>query len=390
MKQSIIISSDALESQSAEWNELLTQSPANTLFLTWEWMTSWLAASTSPVQLCVVTSRDECGRLVGILPLYRTKLRLVNTVPFSCLRMVGDYRSGSEYTDAITRPEDAQAIVDALVSHLASGPVAWDCLWIPRMAGWTGGCDRLVAACHRAGFHVRRRRATFSAFDLPPTMDEYMASLSSSTRSGLRRQARRVLDSPGVTISECTRAEDCRRYLDALYALHARRWQSVGQPGGFVRAGVTEFYERFVPVAVARGWARIYALECRHEIKAIQVGYAFNGVFHQLQEGFDPGYNDGAGNALRFKIIERCIAEGMVSYDFLGGFSEHKRRWGARERGGYDLFVGRRTLKNSILFRYGVWPTGRYLTERNPIDYTRSIGPFARAAGGTASPGSHA
>ena len=118
-------------------------------------------------------------------------------------------------------------------------------------------------------------------------------------------------------------------------------------------------------MAWERGWLRFFAVREGPAFKAVQIGYVYDGVFHQLQEGFDPAGLAGIGNVLRGKAIEASIQEGVRAYDFLGGFGEHKRRWGARPRIGYDLLLGRRSLRTLPLFAAGFWPTGRYL---RPVD----------------------
>ena len=63
-------------------------------------------------------------------------------------------------------------------------------------------------------------------------------------------------------------------------------------------------------------------------------------------------------------VIEQCIDAGVQDYDFLGGVSEHKRRWGAQERDGCDLFIAHPSkLKNKLLFSTEVWPSGRFIDE---------------------------
>ena len=84
-------------------------------------------------------------------------------------------------------------------------------------------------------------------------------------------------------------------------------------------------------------------------------------MFHSLQEGFDPDATKGIGNVLRARVIARCIEEKLAGYDFLGTMSDHKRRWGAEERLGWDFLIGRPSLKNRLLFSRKIWPTGRYL-----------------------------
>ena len=164
------------------------------------------------------------------------------------------------------------------------------------------------------------------------------------------------------------RAEDLPAYLEALFELNHRRWSKEGMVGTFRRKPLERaFYTRFAKVALANGWLRLFALRLGDEIKAIQYGYAYNGTFFQMQEGFDPEAPAGIGNVLRAHVIDACVLEGIHTYDFLGEHTEHKRRWLARERSGQDLFVTHSAPLSTTLRTLRVWPTGRYL---RPVNIT--------------------
>jgi CelD/BcsL family acetyltransferase involved in cellulose biosynthesis len=181
-------------------------------------------------------------------------------------------------------------------------------------------------------------------------------------RAEVRKRRREVFGRLEGSISRCASEKDLDPLLDALLSLNHSRWLSTGQPGSFVRKPLEErFYREFTRFALARGWLRLVAVKIGGELKAAQIGYVYGDVFYSLQEGFDPEGPPGVGNALRSRVIEDCIAEGVQTYDFLGGFTEHKRRWLAKPRYGHDLFIGRRHNKNALLFAIGFWPTGRYL-----------------------------
>jgi CelD/BcsL family acetyltransferase involved in cellulose biosynthesis len=356
----------AIEALAGEWNPLLERSGANSVFLTWEWMSSWLEAAGGAVRPLVATARDEAGDLVGLAPLYGTSLVLGRLLRYRALRVLGDDQTGSEYADWIVEPrreeETSRALAEALVRD--GGP--WDCLWIPRVAGWTGARRRLAEPFARLGLHVRERPAVFSAVELPDAYAAYLRLLPNKTRAALVRKTRDTF-AGGTRLAECRSEGERTELLDALFALNHRRWSAAGQVGTFVRKPFeARFYRAFTRRALERGWLRLFALRTADAFQAVQIGYAYGGAFHQLQEGFDPATSSGAGNVLRGQVIERCIAEGLGTYDFLGGFTEHKKRWLARERRGCDLFIGRRTLKNALVFTPGLWPTGRYLRVAPP------------------------
>src|SRR5205807_8631901 len=53
------------------WDRLVCESAANTIFLTWEWVTAWWAAYGSPGDLRILVFSDEDGVPRGIAPMRR-------------------------------------------------------------------------------------------------------------------------------------------------------------------------------------------------------------------------------------------------------------------------------------------------------------------------------
>ena len=58
------------------WNQLLSRSDSDTIFLTWEWLSSWWEAYTGPTDdLHIIVVRDQGGQITGIAPFFLTKQR---------------------------------------------------------------------------------------------------------------------------------------------------------------------------------------------------------------------------------------------------------------------------------------------------------------------------
>lgn len=360
MKAALLRSWDDFASLEPEWNSLLARSGANSIFLTWDWIKAWSETAGSRFQPLIVTVRDQAGALAGIAPFYVASMHLVRIIPYRALRIMGDYPTGAEYGDWILDPAMEEAAANAIVEKLLEARDLWDCIWMPNVAGWTGGQARMVEAARRSGWFCHSRPVSFAYVSLPSTFDEYLSSLSAKKRHQVRVELKRCNN--GVTLRECTAPEELPQYLDSLFTLHFQRWSSVGEEGSFRRKPLeAEFYRAFTPRALQKGWLRLFALEEKGAAKAAQIGYAYEGVFHSLQEGFAPDAAKGIGNALRAHIIDRCIREKLHGYDFLGEMSDHKRRWAAEERIGFDLLIGHPGWKTRLLFRKEIWPTGRYL-----------------------------
>lgn len=362
MRVELIESWSGVRQLAPEWDDLLERSSADTVFLRWDWLVSWLDVVGCQTTAFVITVRDAEGRLIGAAPLYILEYRLLRIVRYRVLRIMGDYPTGGEYPAWIAERGRENVILDVISRFLQSQATRWDCLWIPNLAGWTRPLEDLTEACLASGFFLRRRKVEFGFTELPGSTEEFLETVSANMRSNLRRQLKKILGQPCVAIERCRDEASLGTFLEALFDLHYRRWQLKGEIGSFRRKpNERRFYSCFAPKALAHGWLRIYALKDHGAIKAIQIGYVYNRVFHLLQEGFDPDYTDGAGNVLRYKVFEDCIRDGIAAYDFLGELSEHKRRWAAKSRVGANIFAGARNGKNALLFLTGVWPTGRYL-----------------------------
>ncbi len=362
-----------LDRLAGDWNELLRDSKANTVFLTWEWISTWLDTVYPDAPLFVVAVRDSEDRLMAIAPFYLSDLSLSGLLKYKCLRIFGDCQSGAEYGDIIVRGGFEDAAMNCLVQELLTHSSVWDCIWIPNMAGWTGVHERFSKVCTEFGLYMHKRSREFSMVTLPGAHEAYLKQLSRNRREQIRRKTRQAEKSHDVESICCDHRDELPRVLSDLFVLHRRRWESVGQAGSFVRRPLMQrFYESFAPIALQRGWLHLHALKVDGVVRAIQYGYAYDGVFSQLQEGYDPDVFDGVGNVLRNHVIRTCIENGVREYDFLGGFTEHKRRWGAEVREGLDLLIGRRSLRNRLLFWRDIWPTGRFLQQGRPANEGRS------------------
>jgi CelD/BcsL family acetyltransferase involved in cellulose biosynthesis len=345
-----------------EWNKLVERSRSASLFLTWEWLDSWMSVHDVGSSLFVICVRTPDGQLAGAAPFYMQQHMLLRAIPYRVLQLIGDVNSGAEYltwaADAAHELEVTRTIITALRDHQRD----WDLIWMPKLDWWSPFNVELSATLKREGFMVNSRPIPFSTVPLPDRFDAFLERMSANRRQQIRRTMRRILNKPGVEVYRVTTVSEVPKALGALFQLHNSRWQSIGHEGLFQRNPLERsFYERFVPVALQQGWLAMYVLTDHGEAKAVQLGYIYHGAMLQLQEGFDPDYLPHVGNALRAHVINDCINQGVREYDFLGGRSEHKRRWLAGERSGADMLIAPSKIRSLPIMLVGIWPTGAYL-----------------------------
>ncbi|MBL3588992.1 MAG: GNAT family N-acetyltransferase [gamma proteobacterium endosymbiont of Lamellibrachia anaximandri] len=344
-----------------DWGALLKNAWADTVFLTWDWIQAWREAVNEAVEPFVVVVRDDKGDLVGLAPFYMAELRLLNLVSFKTLRIMADYATGAEYPDWIVSRHVEKEAVQAIVSALLEAKGRWDTIWMPHMTGWTGNIENISSACQAGGLPHRYRATRFGYFDLPETMAQFEAHFFGDRLQELRDERSALLCREDLEIIRCTNKADLPGLLDALFELHDRRWSLAGGAGR--KPYAAEFYRLFVQRVFDEGLLRLMAITDGGKIKAIQIGSIYNNHYLLLQEALNPDAAPGMGEVLRTLVIEDCINAGVKGYDFLMGADEEKRRWGAKERSGCDLFIGSPNLKARLLFSKEIWPTGRFLTQ---------------------------
>src|SRR6185436_14236646 len=114
MKVEVLGGFDALDEQ--RWNGLVERSSSRSVFLTWQWQTSWTRAFADGRPLQILTVIDDGGALAGILPLYEGEAG-------GC-RIVGG-EDVSDYLDLIAAPGAEGAVWEALLQHRAAHPAVW-------------------------------------------------------------------------------------------------------------------------------------------------------------------------------------------------------------------------------------------------------------------------
>src|SRR5690242_7838695 len=95
-----IQSEEGLRELKGSWSELLRHCASDTVFLTWEWLTSWWSAYGIPGELRILAAFDEGDVLRGLAPLRcGTLQRYHQSAP--ALTLMGDGSNDSDYLDFI-------------------------------------------------------------------------------------------------------------------------------------------------------------------------------------------------------------------------------------------------------------------------------------------------
>jgi CelD/BcsL family acetyltransferase involved in cellulose biosynthesis len=348
-----------------EWNALLAQSPADTPFLTWEWLRTWWRCFGRDLRLNIVAVRAD-GRLVALAPLCMRGWEWRRLRLFRRISLLGaplpTGNVGSDYLDlVVAAPGEG---VEALVSVLAAAGRALDLTPISKGASTV---DRVARRLTDAGWTTTETEVGLCPIvDLAgQTWESYLATLRREHRYTVGRKLRKLQKDFDVTFEAVRDEADRRAALGHLIALHEQRWREKGESDAFHTPALRSFHEEFTRLALARGWLRLYLLKLDGAPAAALYGLRYGETFHFYQSGFDPRYaRYGVGVATMALSIEAALAEGTRRYDMLHGTEEYKFHWANTVR---------------PLVRYELYPpTARGACARGLTQLYSALRPMAR------------
>ena len=306
----VIETPEELERLCPEWLELWRRSPGATPFQSPMWLLPWWRAFGSDA-LSTIVARDASGALTGVLPLY-----IVRDGDESLGMFLGS--GNSDYLDAIGSADLAPlADLDCQLWDLQQLRPTSPLLNAPLPSGLA---DRVLD-------HDR-----CPILPIENAGDELQNLISTHFRKKIRYY-RRALERIAPVTTESPTSETLEVFIDALYALHAARWQKRGLPGVLDDDVVQRFHREAARGLLDTGALRMYAIRLGERIAAVFYGFAHAGTVYYYLSGYDPELERlSIGTLIVAHAIEQAVREGAATFDFLRGAEEYKYAWGAKDR----------------------------------------------------------
>jgi len=329
----------AFEGLREEWTELLRDSPADCLFLTWEWCFAWWRHLAGARRLSLLTVHRQ-GRLIALAPLAVRPRSLRRLLPWPGLELLGTGIAGSDYLDLIVRRGHEREALAALADALVADNLVLELTQLPRAGS---------AAAELAARLGQRDWATSeSPVNVCPfialsghSWASYLASLGSAHRYNFQRRLRNLTKQFDVCFEQVGCEAERRAALEVLVELHNRRWDQRGGSESFATGELRAFYDTVSRFGLERGWLRLFVLRLDGRPVAALHGYRYGATFSFYQAGFDPAFaRHSVGLVTMGLAIKAAIEDGAGEYDLLHGAEPYKFQWANRSRdlGRIELF----------------------------------------------------
>jgi len=333
LRNATVRSFDELETLRPEWDAFI-EGVGSDIYFTCDWLRVWWKHYGNGRRLVFVIIKGE-DRIVAALPFYVDRVR-AGPLSISVARFIGSHSTVPVFTPPIEAGYERDT-VRVLCSELLETEQC-DCVSLSPLSSVSRLNEGTLELCSDAPNVTVARSAPLGPhtfFQLPDTLEGYLASLTKKTRSNYRRDLKH-LSAMGELRSEMASPEDAERVFVSFVALHDAQWSNQGMAGHFGDWPESEAFNLDLVKAFApKGKLRICALYLDQRPISIQYGFVWGNVCYWRLPARDtrPAFEAlGLGRIGLVKLIEAMLAEGVRSIEAGPGHYDYKLRHGAEER----------------------------------------------------------
>ena len=308
-----------------QWKQLLSASPTQSAFLTWEWLFSWWQVYSEGKQLKLLTAWRG-SELAGIAPLMLEK-RKKSGLGLRVLTSLGTPQS--DIGGFIYGIGDTE-VVDTFFHHLADHKNEWDMI---ELNEFLESCPEQISM-----------KKVFSPRPLPIIDDihqhyyiplegdweNYKKNLPKKFRYNLGRAVRLAEEIGPVEFRHYTGASMNDEALQTIIEInrysHYPRLYNLPIEQVFLKTLSRQMADV--------GWFGVYLLYVNNQPVAYEFGFHYKDRFEDWRAGFDTrmASNISIGKALAMMVIEACYNQSNTEIDFLRGDEQYKLEWKPAKR----------------------------------------------------------
>lgn len=333
---------DGFAALQAEWNKLLQRSRYNTIFLTYEWQTTWWECLGEGDLWIVAFHRSDNNELVGIAPLYMvtpTGGRWAGKRKFNLVGCI----EVSDYLDMIVAQEWEQDVYAAFYGWLCSeNAPAWDVLDLCNLPQDSRTYQDFQQVVDTNAFAVEVTQEDVAPqFVLPRHYETYLQEqVEKKQRHEIRRKQRRAERETVANFYFVQPQDNLVAEIDDFVALQQASREDKAE---FMTPEMRHFFGKMAQRMQDAGWLRLCFLTLNGEKAATLLGFEYNRRYLLYNSGYDPESfpHLSPGWVLLSYTIQYAVAVGNQVFDFMQGNEEYKYRFGSKDYAVMRVVVSR-------------------------------------------------
>jgi CelD/BcsL family acetyltransferase involved in cellulose biosynthesis len=334
MHVEVFTADSAFHDLRAEWSQLLSQVPFQSVFFTPQWQETWWRHFGTTHQLHMLTVRSNEGTLQGLAPLMSR-----NGIDGSPrLELLGDLEL-CDYLDVLMLPAQQREVGRTVVEYLVGHGSDEMELCLQNLSQHSSTSEVFHDHLINCGLTVEVEQIeTCPTVVLPPDWEVYLATLRGKDRHELRRKLRRAEATARLAYRVTSDIAQLDEDVDTFVTLHRMSQQDAKQ--GFMTPEKEAFFRDMVRQLWPQGWLDLAFLSADGEPIATLCCFAYGSTYAAYNSGYHPAYAElSAGIVLFAERIRTAIARGFTAFDFMRGNEPYKYRFGAMDRPLYQLLA---------------------------------------------------
>ena len=320
----------SIQEVQADWESVLLECPADTLFLTPQWQQVWwdtFGDGRTMVGFSYHSSDGPAGDgVAAIAPLAKSG----GTVSF-----IGS-QDTCDYNDFAIKPGYEPGFYQALLDCMEEK----DCrlLRLDSLREDSPTLEHLPELARGRGYTVEvEQEDVTSGMDLPGTWDEYLALLNKKDRHELRRKLRRMDSQTDWRWYSVTEPAQVAERLGEFISLMRR---SRADKDEFMTPERETFFQNITQRMAELDQLKLYFLEMDGVTVATSLCFDYRGSRLLYNSGYDPDYAYySVGLLLNAMCLKDAIGLGLTYFDFLRGPEPYKAHLGGQQRSLYQMVV---------------------------------------------------
>lgn len=299
------------------WNALAARGDTRSIFQTYQWTRSWLAAYGDEYEAVFVTAFGP-GGVTGIAPLVVRRFPPRRRV----LRFLGDGRA--DYCDFLTGGRKAQVLSTLLSAALKAVP--WDVVEFGSLPARSRTVPMVQDICRRMGYSTLAEDQHTC-----PTLlvaGHERAARRIANKPSLRRAVNRFARDGSLVFRHLTTMAEIEPYLEVFFDQHVERWAGSDSPSLFLIERNRVFYRALASSLAVKGWILFSVVEFNGEPVAFHYGFDYGGAVLWYKPSFSLAYaSRSPGLVMVRDLIEYAIDHGRRELDFTVGDEPFKKRF---------------------------------------------------------------
>lgn len=312
------------------WGDLLYRCGNDNVFLSYEWIFSYLEVYESYENLFVIVAKYE-NEIIGICPFKTKKLNFGFGIKAKEISFICD--GHTDYQDIIVLEEYRKQFYIELLDYLRANSGLWNVIRLSNIredSDTIGGFAR-AAESARFEYKISDNQSCFYLNLSSHKEKQRVCQVISQTKYAKHKQRLRMLERLGEV--RLMRYQDRNTVLDKIgdfFCLHQKRWAPIGKVTKFDDYRNQKFLVELINnLALDNFWVELASLEVNQKIVAIHLHFNRNGRYYYYNCTFDPDYGKySPGKILNWFLFKDLVEDKHIQVlDFLRGQEDYKKTW---------------------------------------------------------------